>query len=88
LPIRSTWRFHSHVRWAEDPVILKKNRPETSTRTNSQTVGGSGVEWGAWFQFVDEDEKITTPTLAFLVDIFQNMPVLMPRSERPGVGMR
>jgi hypothetical protein len=46
------------------------------------------LEWGAWFGFNDAEEQITTPSLAFLADVFVSMPVLRPKSERGGLGIR
>lgn len=66
------------MKWSEDPTILAKNRLESETRTNSRTVGGGGVEWGAWLQFVDDQDQIKQSTLALLADIFRNMPQLLP----------
>lgn len=87
-PLRHTWKFHPHVRWTEEHEIMAKNRPDGVNRTNSSTVGGEGLEWGAWFEFNDKDERITTPSLAFLVDIFLNTPTLLPRSEKVGLSTR
>lgn len=87
-PTRKTWDFRSYITLAPDPEILAKNRPESPNRTDSTTVGGDGLEWGAWFEFVDKDDKITNPSLAFLVDIFVNLPSLLPRSERVGLKSR
>ncbi|KAF8158188.1 thioesterase-like superfamily-domain-containing protein [Crassisporium funariophilum] len=85
LPLRHTWKFHPHVKWTEERDIIAKNKSDSPNRTNSSTVGGGGLEWGTWFEFVDEEEKITSPSLAFLVDIFLNTPTLLPKSERVGL---
>ena len=87
-PLRHTWKFHPHVKWAEDSKILAKNLPDSPNRTSSSTVGGGGVEWGAWFEFSGKDERITNPSLCFLVDIFLNTPTLLPKSERVGLTTR
>ncbi|TFK40756.1 thioesterase-like superfamily-domain-containing protein [Crucibulum laeve] len=84
-PMRHTWKFHHQIQWAYDPEILKKNLPDAANRTNSNTVGGGGLEWGAWFEFTDKEERITSPSLVFLVDIFLNTPSLLPKSEKPGL---
>jgi hypothetical protein len=76
------------VRWTEEPEIIKKNKINSETRTGSHTIGGDGLEWGAWFEFVDKDARIANPSLAFLVDMFLNIPTLLPRSERPGLTTR
>ena len=87
-PIRRTWKFHSYCKWSEDPDILAKNKIDSPTRTDSSTIGGGGLEWGAWFEFTDKDDRITNPSLAFLVDIFLNIPTLLPKSERVGLTTR
>ncbi|KAF8908856.1 hypothetical protein CPB84DRAFT_1766159 [Gymnopilus junonius] len=84
-PLRHTWKFHPHVKWAEDPRIFSRNLPDSPTRTNSSSVGGGGLEWGAWFEFTDENERITNPYLCFLADIFLNIPTLLPKGERVGL---
>ncbi|KAF9464120.1 thioesterase-like superfamily-domain-containing protein [Collybia nuda] len=84
-PMRHTWGFHSQVNWTKEPEILKRNRVDSVTRTDRNSIGGEGLEWGAWFEFVDKSARITNPSLAFLVDIFLNTPTLLPRSERPGL---
>lgn len=83
---RVTWKFHEHIQWGLDPQIVSMNSSNSSLRTNSDTVGGGGTEWGGWFTFTDKAETITTPSLAFLVDIFPNMPTLLPKGERGGLG--
>lgn len=76
------------MKLAPDPEILAKNSAESPSRTESTTVGGDGLEWGAWFEFVDKNDMITNPSLAFLVDIFVNLPSLLPSSERGGLGLK
>jgi hypothetical protein len=73
--MRSSWKY---VKWSEDPTILAKNKPGSERRTNGTTIGGGGVEWGAWLQFTDEDDQLRPSTLALLADIFRNMPQLIP----------
>ena len=87
-PIRNTWQFHPYCRWSDEPDILAKNEIDNPNRTNSSTIGGGGLEWGAWFEFTDKDDKITNPSLAFLVDIFLNTPTLLPKSEKVGLTTR
>jgi len=84
-PVRNTWQFHPYCKWSDEPDILAKNEINSPNRTNSSTVGGGGLEWGAWFEFTDKDDKITNPSLAFLADTFLNTPTLLPKSERVGL---
>ena len=85
MPSPRVWGFHHHVKWTREQDILDKNRVDHPNRTNSNTVGGGGLEWGTWFELNGNEEKITTPSLCFLADIFTNAPVLLPRSERQGL---
>jgi len=64
---------------------LAKNEINSPNRTNSSTIGGGGLEWGAWFEFTDKNDIISNPSLAFLVDIFMNIPTLLPKSEKVGL---
>jgi hypothetical protein len=87
-PVRNTWQFHPYCRWSDEPDILAKNGIDSPTRTNASTIGGGGLEWGAWFEFTDKDDRITNPSLAFLADVFLNTPTLLPKSERVGLTTR
>ncbi|KNZ73200.1 hypothetical protein J132_00589 [Termitomyces sp. J132] len=85
-PGRSVWKFQSHITIAPDPQILAKNAPDHPNRTSAPTIGGEGLEWGAWLTFQNKSDKITPTSLAFLADVFKHMPGLMPPSERPSLG--
>jgi hypothetical protein len=87
-PMRSAWVFRPRVKWSQDPEILSKNKLDNPNRTDSTTIGGGALEWGAWFELSDREERLTTPSLAFLVDIFLNLPTLLPKSERVGLTTR
>ena len=87
-PIRRTWNFSAYCQCSDEPDILAKNEKHSPTRTNSSTIGGGGLEWGAWFEFTDKDDRITNPSLAFLVDIFLSTPTLLPESEKVGLPIR
>lgn len=84
--VNDRWVFKHHIRWTEEPEIEARNQPDHSNRTNSVTIGGGGTEWGAWLGFSEERETITPPAIAFLVDMFSNLPTMLPRSERKGLG--
>ncbi|KAF8806872.1 hypothetical protein BYT27DRAFT_7190564 [Phlegmacium glaucopus] len=83
--ISDIWTFRPYFRWTKEPDIRATNNVNSPTRTNSSTIGGGGLEWGTWFEFTDKDERITNPSLAFLVDIFLNTPTLLPKSEKIGL---
>ncbi|PPQ92848.1 hypothetical protein CVT25_004336 [Psilocybe cyanescens] len=84
-PMDRRWTFRPHVTWTDEPNIHTKNQPNGENRTSSSTVGGGGLEWGAWLEFKDTNEIITNPSLCFLVDMCLNSPSLLPKSERPGL---
>ncbi|KAK7057206.1 thioesterase-like superfamily-domain-containing protein [Favolaschia claudopus] len=79
------WRFKKHIRWAADPFLRAQNDPTSRSRTSSTTIGGGGLVWGAWFQLTGIEEQITPVSIAFLADTFNNLPSLLPRSERGGL---
>jgi len=83
--LRPASNFRHYCKWSDEPDILAKNKIDSPTRTNSSTIGGGGLEWGAWFEFTDKDDRISNPALAFLVDIFLNTPTLLPKSEKVGL---
>lgn len=68
---------------AVDTVLLSRNDPRSSTRTTAELVGGGGVEWGAWQELTQKDDKLTTSSVPFFCDSFVNLPNLLPESE-PG----
>ncbi|KAJ7256823.1 thioesterase-like superfamily-domain-containing protein [Mycena haematopus] len=84
-PMVRPWRFKQHIKWAGDRHLRAQNLPDSPTRTSSATIGGGGLVWGAWFELTDPDERITPTSIAFLADIFINLPALIPRSQRSGL---
>lgn len=72
----------------EDQEILAKNKVNGTNRTSGSSIGGGGLEWGGWLEFVDQGERITNPALVFLADMFINTPDLLPKSERIGLPSR
>lgn len=87
MPVPQVWRFHHRVKWTKEQEILDKNGVDHPNRTKHDTIGGGGLEWGTWFE-LNGEERITTPSLAFLADIFMNTPMLLPKSERQGLKSR
>ncbi|KAF7359103.1 hypothetical protein MSAN_01251500 [Mycena sanguinolenta] len=70
--------FTHRVRWAPEPSISARNRPDSPAR-RVPTGGGIAV-WGAWIELADEDERLTPSSLAFLADCVETMATLYPRS--------
>ncbi|KAF8636037.1 hypothetical protein AX15_000194 [Amanita polypyramis BW_CC] len=83
--LRDEYRFSQYVKVTTDPVIEAKNATDSPTRTTESTVGGGGLEWGGWLEFLDKDERITSPSMAFLVDVFENVVRLLPKEVRGGL---
>lgn len=83
--MRSAWSYRDVVKKAEDPVFTNRNQVDHPSRTNGSTVGGGGIEWGSWFELLGDETRITTPSIAFLCDIFTNAPTLLPKEERKGL---
>lgn len=76
------------MNWAPDPVYAARNEPHNAAaRMDSGTVGGGGVEWGAWFELTHERDGITTPSLCFLADMVQFTAELLPDTENGGLGV-
>lgn len=69
-------------------MIRARSALDSPTRTTVSTVGGSGLEWGGWLEFVDKQERITSPSLAFLVDVFVNVVRLLPKEIRGNLNDR
>ena len=63
-----------------DQMIIARNQPDSSTRTNIETVGGGGTEWGAWCELKIKGDKLRTSAIPFFADNFINLPVLLPNS--------
>ncbi|KAG2019656.1 hypothetical protein CC2G_005073 [Coprinopsis cinerea AmutBmut pab1-1] len=80
-PMFGVWRTNQQVSWAHDTATLEKNQPGHPNRTNSETVGGGGTEWAAWFQFEQPTEKLSNVYIPLLVDMFMNTRSLLPLGE-------
>lgn len=85
---REGLRYRDHIELTEDLEIQKRNHPDHPSRSNSTTIGGGGVEWGAWLGFSGKEETLTSSALALMVDMFTNLPIILPRSERKGLSTR
>ena len=86
--IRDLYKFNHYIKTTTDPVIKAQSAPDSPTRTTVSTVGGGGLEWGGWLEFVDKEERITSPSLAFLVDVFVNLVRLLPKEVRGNLDAR
>ncbi|KAJ7843272.1 hypothetical protein B0H13DRAFT_2364821 [Mycena leptocephala] len=87
-------RFNSRMQWSFDPAPLKRNRllylssPESANQTSEPTTGrragGGGIEWSAWWDWVDKDTVLNAATLSFLSDAFQRLPDLLSWAQGSG----
>jgi hypothetical protein len=71
-----------------DAVLLSRNDPSSVLRTTAESVGGGGVEWGAWCELTHKDDKLTTSSMPFFCDSFLNLPYLLPESEPGSAGRK
>lgn len=76
----------SQTQWSVDQMIIARNELDSSMRTNSETVGSGGTEWGAWCELKTEGDKLRTSAIPFFADNFMNLPVLLPNSEPARIG--
>ncbi|KAJ7643777.1 thioesterase-like superfamily-domain-containing protein [Roridomyces roridus] len=81
------WKFSHHIKWAGDPHLRAQNLPDHPSwkSVNADSIGGRGLLWGAWVKLQGEGERVTPASIAFLADIFINLPGLLPRNERNGL---
>ncbi|KAJ6500759.1 thioesterase-like superfamily-domain-containing protein [Mycena sanguinolenta] len=77
-PMPSITGFAHRVRWAPDLDISARNGADSAAR-HVPTGGGIAV-WGAWVELVDEDERLTPASLAFIADCTETMASLYPGS--------
>lgn len=73
--------FGSCFQWAEDKAIRERNRASGNVKCSA--IGGGGLEWGAWFEFLDPIENINAAILSFVADIYRPLPQLLPQEQRP-----
>ncbi|KZT27455.1 hypothetical protein NEOLEDRAFT_1176863 [Neolentinus lepideus HHB14362 ss-1] len=64
--------YMTHIALVEDPMVQEHNQLPSIDDSN-----GKELEWAAWIELTVQSERITTPSLAFLVDTFNNLPELL-----------
>ena len=72
--------FKSSVKWSMDKAFRERN--QAMGRGKGSPIGGGGLEWGAWLEFVDPAETINVSLLPFLGDMMMNIPELLPQEQR------
>ncbi|KAF8551288.1 hypothetical protein OG21DRAFT_1418285, partial [Imleria badia] len=85
---RPRWMTNMQTHLSADTVLLSHNDPSSTTRTTAESVGGGGVEWGAWCELSHKDDKLTTASMPFFCDTFLNLPSLLPESEPGSAGRK
>ncbi|KAG9315955.1 thioesterase-like superfamily-domain-containing protein [Chiua virens] len=81
--VKPPWARKMDIQMSVDAVLLSHNDPRSPTRTTAESVGGGGTEWGAWWELLQKDDKLTASSMPFFCDSISNMPALLPESE-PG----
>jgi hypothetical protein len=82
-PMFSEWSRHEYTSWALDAQTIAKNDPSYApNKTNADSIGGPGLEWGAWFEFQKETERLAEVYIPLLVDMFNGSVRLLPKEER------
>jgi len=72
------------IKWAYDYELISTNKKSHPSRRNvdRDTIGGPGLEWGAYLQFETPSERLSNVYLPFLVDMFMNSVHLLPDEEK------
>lgn len=84
--VKIPWARKMGAHMSVDAVLLSHNDPSSPARTTPESVGGGGVEWGAWLELTHKDDKLTTSSVPFFCDSFVNLPNLLPKSEPGSAG--
>ncbi|KIK69774.1 hypothetical protein GYMLUDRAFT_34172 [Collybiopsis luxurians FD-317 M1] len=82
----SHYKFYSRLDITREPEIAVRNLADSSHRTTSDTIGGGGLDYGLWCGFRDKGETVTVSSIPFLADISSNVPLLLPKEYRKGLG--
>ncbi|KIK98779.1 hypothetical protein PAXRUDRAFT_823502 [Paxillus rubicundulus Ve08.2h10] len=80
------WARNMGVQMSTDISLLTHNDPDNPLRTTSKTVGGGGIQWGAWCELTHKNDEIRTSSLPFFCDTFMNLPNLLPDGEAGSSG--
>lgn len=72
----------------EDDVIVSRNKNDNSIRKEGLNER-PGLEWGSWLAMPCEEKDGLRPSMIpFLADSFKNLPQILPKEERKGLGAR
>ncbi|KAH0831881.1 thioesterase-like superfamily-domain-containing protein [Lanmaoa asiatica] len=86
--VKPPWARKMETQMSVDTILLSHNDPSSATRTTAESVGGGGVEWGAWCELTHKDDKLITSSMPFFCDSFVNLPILLPESEPGSAGRK
>lgn len=86
--VKPPWARKMDIHMSVDTRLLSHNDPCGAARTTAESVGGGGVEWGAWYELTHKGDRLTTSSIPFFCDSFVNLPNLLPESEPGSVGAK
>ncbi|KLO14787.1 hypothetical protein SCHPADRAFT_902928 [Schizopora paradoxa] len=79
-------RFLKYTEMFEDDVIVSRNKNDNNTRSECLNER-PGLEWGAWLKMPrEEKDGLRSSMIPFLADSFKNLPQILPKEERKGLG--
>ncbi len=64
VPVPHIFKFRSRIKWTKEQQILIKNNIGHPNRTKSTSVGVVALEWGTWFEFNGDGERITNAVIS------------------------
>ncbi|KAG9099951.1 hypothetical protein FS749_016649 [Ceratobasidium sp. UAMH 11750] len=74
-------KFRQYVRRAEDLTISARNKAKLTTSPDTHN---GGLESGAWWEMLREEDEVGSSMIPFFADVFENTPTLL--SEAYGDG--
>lgn len=79
-------QFKKYTTMREDGVIAARNANSENGALNERP----GLEWGSWLEMPREEEGggLRPSMIPFLADSFKNLPQILPKEEKSGLGAR
>ncbi|KAG8792178.1 hypothetical protein FRC12_006890 [Ceratobasidium sp. 428] len=74
-------KFRQYIRRAEDYALSERNKAKLTAPANTHD---GGLESGAWWEMIHEENEIELSMIPFFADVFENTPALL--SEAHGEG--
>ncbi|KAG9121905.1 hypothetical protein FRC07_001951 [Ceratobasidium sp. 392] len=69
-------KFRQYVRRADDLVISNRNRAKLTAPLGTHD---GGLESGAWWEMIREEDEIGFSMIPFFADVFENTPALLSK---------